>query len=98
MQASTEPAAQSLRTSLSGLVAELRGRGCRGRRTHASPLLLPALLLAYVVAMTVFAAFVRNWAPMHADSTEMVAWGAILRSAIPSIRRSARGLRARGSR
>jgi hypothetical protein len=75
MQASTGTPAQTLRTSLAGLLAELRGDSTGAVGSRASPLLLPALLLLYVVAMTIFAAFVRNWAPMHADSAEMLAWG-----------------------
>ncbi|RTL59755.1 MAG: glycosyltransferase family 39 protein [Hyphomicrobiales bacterium] len=40
-----------------------------------NPLLLPALLLAYVTAMMVFSLCVRCWAPLHTDMTEMAAWG-----------------------
>jgi hypothetical protein len=38
-------------------------------------LLLPALLVTYVVTMMVFSLFVRSWAPLHHDMTEMAAWG-----------------------
>ena len=73
MQASIATSAQTLRLAFSGLMAELRGEGSAGER--AGTLVLPALLVLYVAAMTVFAAFVRNWAPMHADSAELLAWG-----------------------
>lgn len=36
---------------------------------------LPVLLACYVLAMLVFAACVREWAPLHADTVEMAAWG-----------------------
>lgn len=75
MQATTGTTAQTLRATLSGLLAALRGEGEGAARAQAESLVLPALLLLYVAAMTVFAAFVRNWAPMHADSAEMLAWG-----------------------
>jgi len=75
MQASTENSAPTYRSLLAGLVAELRVEGKDAAQGQAGTWVLPALLLAYVVAMTIFAAFVRNWAPMHADSTEMLAWG-----------------------
>ena len=83
MQASIGNATLNIRAALAGLVAELRGKP-RGpahsniqgvARGQADTLMLPMLLLLYVAAMTVFAACVRNWAPMHADSTEMLAWG-----------------------
>lgn len=75
MQASTGTPAQTLRATFSGLVAELRGESPGAVGSQGATLVLPALLLAYVLAMTVFAGFVRNWAPMHADSAEMLAWG-----------------------
>lgn len=51
-----------------GMDAEARG---------GNPLLLPALLAVYIAAMMVFAVFVRGWSPIHADSSEMAAWGQV---------------------
>lgn len=65
--------------SLRGLAHALRG-GEEGMslpdKDRSAALVLPALLLGYIVCMMVFSLFVRQWATLHHDSTEMAAWGA----------------------
>lgn len=65
----------SLRGLLHALWGDGESRGDSSRRDRSADLVLPALLLGYIACMMVFSLFVRQWATLHADSTEMAAWG-----------------------
>lgn len=74
MQNFAHTTARRLAASLRTLVPALR----EDRPQEAAPhnaLMLPALLVTYVATMMVFSLFVRCWAPLHHDMTEMAAWG-----------------------
>lgn len=65
--------------SLRGLAHALRGGeegATHGGHDRSAALVLPTLLLGYIACMMVFSLFVRQWATLHHDSTEMAAWGA----------------------
>lgn len=68
----------SLRGLLHALWGDAESRGDSSRRDPSADFVLPALLLGYVACMMVFSVFVRQWATLHHDSTEMAAWGSHL--------------------